>query len=61
MFESYTSTYDHPRLTSNEIAMRAHAQEHKLAQLVAGYRNANRKPATNSNPLRRILTLLSNL
>ena len=61
MFESYTSTSDHTRLTSNEIAMRARAQEHKLAQLVAGYRNANRKPATSRNPLRRILTLLSNL
>lgn len=60
MFENYASTPDRSsRLNSNEIAMRARAQEHKLAQVVAGYRQANRQP-TSSNPLRRILTLLTN-
>ena len=55
MFDPITSTPHSARLNSLEVSMRVHAQDHKLALLVAGYRQANRN---SSNQIGRSLKKL---
>jgi hypothetical protein len=57
MFENFTTTPDHRRMNSLEVAMHARTQDHKVAQMVARYRK-NTGAANQGSTLRRIFNTL---